>query len=230
MSVEEQFQSIQSQIQEACVKSNRQTKDVNVIAVTKYVSEETTRKALEAGVTHIGENRAESGLEKKKAIGNQGYWHFIGSLQSRKVKQVINEFDYFHSLDRLSLAKEFQKQSGDSQKVQCFVQVNVSGETSKSGLNPEEVISFVEKLEAYPSITIVGLMTMAPFTEDAEKTRPIFKALRELRDEVAALQLPYAPCSELSMGMSNDYRVAVEEGATFIRIGTALVGNETKAD
>ncbi|MCM2674809.1 YggS family pyridoxal phosphate-dependent enzyme [Alkalicoccobacillus plakortidis] len=227
MSVKQQYERIQANIHEACSTANRNSDQVNVIAVTKYVSEATTRLALESGVEHIGENRAETGLEKKKAIGDAGTWHFIGSLQSRKVKQVIHEFDYFHSLDRLSLAREFQKQSQDKQKVKCFVQVNVSGEESKSGLQPEEVLPFIERLEAYPAIEVVGLMTMAPFTEDPEQTRPVFRGLRELRDAIAELHLPYAPCTELSMGMSNDYIVAVEEGATFIRIGTALVGNET---
>lgn len=227
MSVKEQYQFIQTAIKEACAKVDRQVDDVHVIAVTKYVGKERTLEALDAGVEHIGENRAEAGLEKKRAVEAKGCWHFIGSLQSRKVKLVANEFDYFHSLDRLSLAKELQKHHSSIAKIKCFIQVNVSGEESKSGLQPQEVIPFVKQLEDYPSLEIVGLMTMAPFTENPEDTRPVFRGLRELRDEVASLGLAHAPCTELSMGMSNDYLVAVEEGATFIRIGTALVGNET---
>ncbi|TSB46336.1 YggS family pyridoxal phosphate-dependent enzyme [Alkalicoccobacillus porphyridii] len=227
MSVKDQYQVIQSKIKEACTRSKRNPDEVHVVAVTKYVSTERTIEALAAGVGHIGENRVEAGLEKKRAVGNQGLWHFIGSLQSRKVKLVAGEFDYFHSLDRLSLAKELQKHSVDEVEVKCFVQVNVSGEESKSGLAPNEVIPFIEQLQAYPAIRVVGLMTMAPFTDNPEETRPVFRGLRELRDQVASLGLAHAPCLELSMGMSNDYVVAIEEGATYVRIGTALVGNET---
>ncbi|WYP25051.1 YggS family pyridoxal phosphate-dependent enzyme [Alkalihalobacillus sp. FSL W8-0930] len=230
MNIKENLGTIGQHIKEACSRTNRQADHVHVIAVTKYVSDETTRKAIEAGVEHIGENRAEAGLAKKEAIKEQATWHFIGSLQSRKVKQVIHEFDYFHSLDRVSLAKEFQKQSVDGETIQCFVQVNVSGEESKAGVQPDELLSFIRQLEAFPAVCIVGLMTMAPFTERPEETRPVFSGLRKLRDEVKALQLPYAPCTELSMGMSNDYVVAIEEGATFVRIGTALVGNEATSN
>lgn len=230
MNIKENLRTIQQDIKEACSRSNRQDDDVHVIAVTKYVSNETTKKAIEAGVKHIGENRAEAGLAKKEAVKEQATWHFIGSLQSRKVKQVIHEFDYFHSLDRLSLAKEFQKQAEVGETIHCFVQVNVSGEDSKAGVHPDELLSFMKQLEAFPAVHVVGLMTMAPYTDRPEETRPVFSGLRKLRDEVMSLQLPYAPCTELSMGMSNDYVVAIEEGATFIRIGTALVGNEATSN
>ncbi|MFK3937022.1 YggS family pyridoxal phosphate-dependent enzyme [Alkalihalobacillus sp. NPDC078783] len=230
MNIKENLDTIGLHIKEACSRTNRQADDVHVIAVTKYVSDETTRKAIKAGVEHIGENRAEAGLLKKKAINEQATWHFIGSLQSRKVKQVIHEFDYFHSLDRVSLAKEFQKQAEDGQTINCFVQVNVSGEESKAGVHPDELLSFINQLEAFPAVRVLGLMTMAPYTERPEETRPVFSGLRKLRDEVMSLHLPHAPCTQLSMGMSNDYVVAIEEGATFIRIGTALVGNEATSN
>ncbi|MBU9720429.1 YggS family pyridoxal phosphate-dependent enzyme [Bacillus alkalicola] len=197
---------------------------VHVVAVTKYVDTSTTEQVLDAGIEHIGENRVEEGVDKWEALGSRGTWHFIGNLQSKKVKQMIDKFQYIHSLDRLSLAKEINKRAPEDKRIKCFVQVNVSGEGSKSGLSPEETIEFIEKLGSYPSIEVVGLMTMAPFVEDPETVRPYFRRLRELRDDIVSKEWTHAPCHELSMGMSNDYVVAVEEGATYIRVGSALVG------
>ncbi|MCD8509639.1 MAG: YggS family pyridoxal phosphate-dependent enzyme [Bacillus sp. (in: Bacteria)] len=225
MSVYERLQEVQAHIHEACCRKNRNPEDVNIIAVTKYVSIPRAQEAIDAGIVHIGENRLEEGLEKWEVIGNQVQWHFIGTLQSRKVKDMISQFDYIHSLDRKSLAKEINKRAPEGKIVKCFVQVNVSGEETKSGLAPQEVIPFIKNLGNYPAIEVVGLMTMAPFIE-AEEVRPFFRKLREIKEEVEALKLPHAPCHELSMGMSNDYVVAIEEGATFIRIGSALVGEE----
>nr|WP_246593854.1 YggS family pyridoxal phosphate-dependent enzyme [Evansella tamaricis] len=217
---------IRATIDAACERSESGAKNVNIIAVTKYVSVEKTKEVLDAGVLHIGENRVEDSMEKVHTLGERGIWHFIGNLQSKKVKQMIDKFEFIHSLDRLSLAKEINKRVAQGAKVKCFVQVNVSGEESKSGLNPEETFSFIQKLAAFPAIEVIGLMTMAPFVDDVETVRPYFRKLRELRDEIAEKDLEHAPCRELSMGMSNDYVVAVEEGATFVRIGSALVGKE----
>lgn len=225
MTVKDNLQKIESEIQGACQRVGRKVECVKVIAVTKYVSDETALEALEAGVTNIGENRAEEGLRKMEALNRRGTWHFIGTLQSRKVKDVVTKFDFIHSLDRLSLAKEIQKRA--TKKVKCFVQVNVSGEESKHGLALPDVISFINELQQFPSIEVVGLMTMAPNVENPEETRTFFRKLKELQKDVQALQLPYAPCLELSMGMSNDYQIAIEEGATYIRLGTSLVGNES---
>jgi pyridoxal phosphate enzyme (YggS family) len=138
------------------------------------------------------------------------------------VKDIIGIADYIHSLDRLSLAKEISKRADN--KINCFIQVNTSGEESKHGMAPDEVLPFVKELESFPYINVAGLMTMAPHTDDTGVLRQSFRRLRELGEEVRALHLPYAPCKELSMGMSNDFEIAIEEGATFIRIGSALVG------
>ncbi|NEU29450.1 YggS family pyridoxal phosphate-dependent enzyme [bacterium LRH843] len=226
MSIKENLANIKQEIKLICEKNGRDVDAVHIVAVTKYVSLETTKKALDTGLVHIGENRAEGLSEKWEVLHDRGTWHFIGSLQTRKVKEVIDKVDYLHSLDRLSLAKEVDKRLEAGRIMKCFVQVNVSGEESKAGLAPHEVIPFVKELSEYKGIEVVGLMTMAPFYDDPKQTRPIFHKLRVLRDEVQALKLNYAPCLELSMGMSNDYRIAVEEGATFIRIGSALVGRE----
>lgn len=224
MSISENASLIRTKISAACERSGRDVNDINVIAVTKYVSEETTRKAIEAGIQHIGENRQEGFLKKREKLGDQVTWHFIGSLQSRKVKEVIDGIDYLHSLDRLSLAKEIEKRAGH--RLRCFVQVNVSGETSKHGIAEKDTVSFIEKLADFKMIEVVGLMTMAPHIKDQDAIRSVFERLRNLADFVSEKNWSHAPCKELSMGMSNDYELAIEEGATFVRIGTALVGKE----
>ena len=160
--------------------------------------------------------------EKKESLPSDVKLHFIGSLQSRKVKDIINEVDYFHALDRLSLAKEINKRA--NHVIKCFLQVNVSGEESKHGIALEEVNQFINQIKEYENIQIIGLMTMAPLTDDLSYIRNLFKELRHKRNEIQQFNLAHAPCTELSMGMSNDYQMAVEEGATFVRIGTKLVG------
>lgn len=221
-SIRENLEIIQQRIEEAKTRANRKNDHIKIIAVTKQVSVERAKEALDAGIVHLGENRPEGLLSKKEAIQEKAIWHYIGTLQTRKVKKVINEIVYLHSLDRLSLAEEIEKRA--EQPVKCFVQVNVSGEESKHGLSKEETIPFIQALEKFSKIQVVGLMTMAPYTDDKETIRKVFRELKELQQEVVNLNLPYAPCQELSMGMSNDYEIAIEEGATFVRIGTALVG------
>ncbi|HSJ37180.1 MAG TPA: YggS family pyridoxal phosphate-dependent enzyme [Planococcus sp. (in: firmicutes)] len=201
---------------------------IQIIAVTKQVGVERTREAVAAGIQHLGENRPEGFLLKFESIEDKATWHFIGNLQSRKVKEIINQIDYLHSLDRMSLAKEIQKRADHA--VNCFVQVNVSKEDSKSGILPEETVEFIKSLEKYDKINVIGLMTMAPNVDDEEVLRNIFRGLKDLQQEVAEKQWPHAPCTECSMGMSNDYLIAAQEGATFVRIGTALIGSESEAE
>ncbi|MDL0418543.1 YggS family pyridoxal phosphate-dependent enzyme [Caldifermentibacillus hisashii] len=221
-SVESNLQIITEKIAKACEKVGRDPEEVTIIAVTKYVTIERAQEALKAGIIHLGENRDQELLKKYEVLGNQPIWHFIGTLQTRKVKKIIDKVDYIHSLDRLSLAEEIHKRA--NRKIPCFVQVNVSGEESKHGLPLGEVLPFIQQLAMYSNIEIVGLMTMAPYIKDEQILRNCFRSLKQLQDEIQNLKLPYAPCTELSMGMSNDYEIAVEEGATFVRIGTSLVG------
>jgi pyridoxal phosphate enzyme (YggS family) len=226
MNVSENLEVIQNQIAEACLKTNRNPEEVKVIAVTKYVSAERAQEAIGAGVVNLGENRAEGLLEKLDQLMDKPVWHFIGSLQTRKVKNIIEHVTYIHSLDRLTLAAEIEKRA--SSKVNCLIQVNASGEESKHGLKPEDVKGFISELAEFPNIVISGLMTMAPNTTDEQVIRACFKKLKQLQTDVQTMKLSYAPCSELSMGMSNDFQIAVEEGSTMVRIGTALVGNEAE--
>lgn len=224
MKVIENLELIQEKVNKACANASRNPDEVKIIAVTKYVSIERAEEALEAGIVNLGESYDQGLIGKWEVLQDKPTWHFIGSLQSRKVKNIIDKVDYIHSLDRLSLAKEINKRS--NQKVKCFVQVNVSGEESKHGIKPEELANFIESLNDYPNIEVIGLMTMAPLTDDESLLRHCFRTLKSLQIKVQQMELGNAPCTELSMGMSNDYAIAVEEGATMIRIGTALVGEE----
>lgn len=218
---------VEDRIAKACVRAGRDRSEVHIIAVTKYVSLETTGQVLKQGLHHIGENRWQDAQAKWEAFGDQGTWHFIGHLQTNKVKDVLGKFAYIHSLDRLSLAKEVDKKAGAMGiKAQCFIQLNVSGEETKYGLPPEELHSFVQAIRGMENIHIVGLMTMAPYEAEPEATRPVFRGLRELRDELNRAGMLGYEVAHLSMGMSNDFEVAIEEGATWVRLGSVLVGKE----
>ncbi|KJE27103.1 YggS family pyridoxal phosphate-dependent enzyme [Geobacillus thermoleovorans] len=223
MTVRDNLAAIRREIEAACARVGRDPAGVRIVAVTKYVDAKQALEVLDAGIADLGENRSDQLIEKHERIGNQATWHFIGTLQSRKVKDIIDKVDYIHSLDRLSLAKEIEKRA--ARRVKCFVQVNVSGEATKHGLAPEETVPFIEQLRAFSRIEVVGLMTMAPHTDDEAILRACFRQLRMLKERVQALGMAHAPCTELSMGMSNDYTIAIEEGATFVRIGSALVGS-----
>jgi pyridoxal phosphate enzyme (YggS family) len=226
MHIEHNLQQIQQQINQACSRVNRSISDVHIVAVTKAVSSKRTEEALQAGLNHLGENRPEGLLNKQEAIETPAVWHYIGSLQTRKVKQVINKIQVLHSLDRLSLADEIQKRA--EQTIDCFVQVNVSEEEAKHGIELKNVQTFIESLHEHNRIRVIGLMTMAPNTSDDEVIRSVFKGLKDMQIKIASNHFPHAPCTELSMGMSNDFEIAIEEGATYVRIGTALVGNESE--
>lgn len=194
-----------------------------VVAVTKTVNEDIIRDLHALGINHFGENRPDVFSNKHENLSdiNQDiHWHFIGNLQTRQVKKIINEIDYLHSLDRLSLAKEIQKRA--NQKVNCFVQVNVSGEDSKSGFQPADLHDAFKELESFDKLNIIGLMTMAPIEANQAELKQYFNLLKKLQLEIEQRKYSNAPCTEVSMGMSQDYPIAVSEGATFIRVGTAF--------
>lgn len=227
MSLEQRLQDVERRIAEACARSGRDPGDVNVVAVTKYVSANTARLAVEAGMRHIGENRWPAAEEKWRLLEGQAVFHYIGSLQSKKVKDVVGKFDYIHSLDRMSLAEEIHKRAESlGIRVPCFLQVNVSGEDSKHGLAPAELAGFAASIRDLRGIKPVGLMTMAPVADDPEETRPVFNGLSALLRELNASGVLDEPLTELSMGMSGDFEVAIEEGATWVRLGSVLVGHE----
>jgi PLP dependent protein len=218
---------VENRLDLACRRSGRHRQDVQIIAVTKYVSVNMAEAVVLEGITNIGENRWPNAKDKWDRLKGQAIFHYIGSLQTNKVKDVIGKFDFIHSLDRLSLAEAIHNRAQmlDIQ-VACFLQVNVSGEQSKHGLEPKQLKEFIRQLQAYDRLRPIGLMTMAPYKSEPEQTRPIFRSLRELRDELNEQTILNEPLTELSMGMSNDFEVAVEEGATRVRLGTVLVGKE----
>ncbi|BBI34660.1 YggS family pyridoxal phosphate-dependent enzyme [Cohnella abietis] len=227
MTLQSRLRDVENRLEQACLRSGRKREDIQIIAVTKYVSLETAQAVVREGISHIGENRWPNAKTKWEALKEQAVFHYIGSLQTNKVKDVIGKFDYIHSLDRLSLAEAIHNRAQmlDIQ-VPCFLQVNVSGEQSKQGLVPENVEQFILDIKRYDRIRPIGLMTMAPYESEPESTRTIFRALRHLRDKLNELSILDEPMLELSMGMSNDFEVAIEEGATSVRLGTVLVGKE----
>ena len=221
MNLKNNTELIFQQIAEASQKANRNLDSVSVIAVTKYVDVETAEALLPLGVHHIGENRVDKFLEKYQALKDRPVtWHLIGTLQRRKVKDVISFVDYFHALDSLKLAQEIQKRT--DHVIKCFLQVNISGEEFKHGFSKEALLEQLADLAQLDQIEYVGLMTMAPFEADTDELRTIFKKTQELQAEIREKQIPNMPMTELSMGMSRDYEEAIQFGSTFVRIGTAF--------
>lgn len=214
--------SVRARVAAACERAGRQPEAVTMIAVTKYVGVDETRSLMQAGIYDLGENRVQTAIDKITQIAEPSIrWHFIGSLQTNKVKEVLPYFSMIHSLDRYSLAKELQRQcEKQGRSIDCLVQVNVSGEQTKSGFHPDEVKGFLNEIRDLDLIHVRGLMTMAPLMNNAEDTRPVFKRLCQLRD---SLRVSHPKLEHLSMGMSADFEVAVEEGATLIRVGSILV-------
>ena len=202
-------------------KENRLKDSVNIIAVTKYVDCETAKNLVDTGNKHIGENRVDKFLEKYHALKEENLtWHLIGSLQRRKVKDVINYVDYFHALDSVKLAQEINKRA--DHVINCFLQVNISKEESKHGFLVEELDSVLPELAALENICIVGLMTMAPFEADHQELNQIFSEAHQHQLNLQSKQLKNMPFSDLSMGMSRDYPEAIANGSTYVRIGTAF--------
>ena len=220
MNLVENADLVRQQVETARNKANRQDQ-VNVIAVTKYVDVATTEALVKTGIQHIGENRVDKFLEKYQALKEYDLtWHWIGSLQRRKVKDVINLVDYFHALDSVKLAQEIQKRA--EHPIKCFLQVNISGEESKHGFAPDELDDVLAEIAQLDKIEIVGLMTMAPFEASQEELQDIFSKTHQLQKQLEKKQLKNMPFSELSMGMSRDFEVAIANGATYVRIGTSF--------
>ncbi len=223
----ENLARVQERIHRACEKSLRPPDSVRLIAVTKYVDAGVVRLMAELGISQLGENRLQVAQPKIEALKDLPLrWHFIGRLQSNKARQVVSLFSEIHSVDRIDLVHELNHQAevlrekGQPRKIPVFLQVNVSREASKTGVAPEDAQPVGEYLLDSQDLQWVGLMTMAPEVEDPEKVRPVFAALRELRDSLS--RKLGQPLPQLSMGMSNDFEVAIEEGATDVRIGSLL--------
>lgn len=224
MNVQENLQQVKAKIALAAGRAGRSAREVKLVAVTKGVSIEKMEAALAAGVRIFGENRVQEMLAKQPLLPAGIEWHFIGHLQTNKVKYVLNRVSLIHSLDSWRLAQAISRLAGkEGREVPVLVQVNVAGEKTKYGLPPGEVMEFLGAVSTLPGLKIRGLMTVAPAVDDPEEVRPVFRELRLLHERARAL-FPAAGIDYLSMGMSNDYLVAIEEGANLVRLGTAIFG------
>ena len=226
--MDEILDGVKVRIAAACRRAGRDPSEVEIIAVTKTHGAEVVKEAWDAGLRIVGENKVQEAAWKKPASVTGPMWHLIGHLQSNKVRKALELFDFFHSVDTVALADRMNAIAEDmGAQPHVLLEVNVSGEKSKSGMRPEDVEPTVRHImEACPRLAVEGLMTMAPFSENPEDARPYFRKLRELRDATEmslGVGLP-----RLSMGMSGDYEVAVEEGATWVRLGTVLFGERPK--
>ena len=227
-SFEEKLEAVKLRIWKACARVGRDPDNVVIIAVTKTHDENVVREAWENGLTIVGENKVQEAAWKKERSVSGPDWHLIGHLQSNKARQALSIFDMIHSVDSVKLLRKLEDISAEcGLKPRILLEVNVSGEKSKNGLSPADVPALLEYyLSNCNRVSIEGLMTMAPYDPDPESARPYFRRLRELRDDMEkrySISLPH-----LSMGMSGDFEVAVEEGATFVRLGTILFGDRPK--
>ena len=224
--IAENIRSVTRRIAKCCEKIGRSPESVKLVCVTKTASIEEIAEVLNCGLSSLGENRVQDALSKYAAIRNNAEWHLIGHLQTNKAKDAVSIFSLIHSVDSTRLAKEIDEEAGSIGKVQgILIQVNTSGEKSKFGIEPAAAIDFIKDIVVYPNISIKGLMTIAPEVEDPETVRPYFKALRELLHEVNRSQVTSHKLEVLSMGMTNDFEVAIEEGSNMVRIGRAIFGD-----
>ncbi|MBA7594010.1 Pyridoxal phosphate homeostasis protein [subsurface metagenome] len=217
MNIERNLRELESRIARAAETAGRSPADITIVAVTKEVEVEAIEAAIKAGIGHIGENRVQEAMTKMERLSTlerQPMWHMVGHLQTNKVKTAAQIFDIIHSIDSLRLAEAVSQRAQDIMPV--LLQVNVSGEATKSGFSVAELSQAAEEIARLPRLEVKGLMTIAPLVADAEEVRPIFRRLRQLRDELGL--------EHLSMGMTDDFEVAVEEGATMVRIGRAIFG------
>lgn len=225
MSVTNNLQLIKDKIRKSAIKANRNPEEIEIIAVTKTVEVDKMKEAIDADLLNVGENRVQELTRKYEILNDRVKWHLIGHLQKNKVKYIVDKVELIHSLDSYELALEIDRRAGDSGRtIECLVQVNVSGEETKYGISPHEVTTFINKLEALKYVQVKGLMTIAPYTEEKEETRIYFRKLKNIFDHIATFNLKNTSMVYLSMGMSNDYEVAIEEGANLVRIGSAIFG------
>lgn len=223
VSLAENLARVQERISTACGRVKRDPAEVTLLAVSKNHPAATVSEAVSLGVTWFGENRIQEAKAKIPACSSRARWHFIGHLQSNKAREAVALFEMIESLDSLALAAELQKQAEKQAKtVRVLAEINVAGESSKFGWNPARFLAELTRLNSFPRLELHGLMTVAPYSTDPERARPVFRRLRELRDEASAIL--GAPLPVLSMGMSGDLEVAIEEGANVVRVGTALFG------
>ena len=225
MSVEDNIRHIRETMAEAARRSGRPVSAIRLMAVTKTVNDDLILAAIRTGVEIIGENYVQEAKRKIGKLGKTGEWHLIGRLQTNKVKYAVHLFDMIHSVDRLELAAELDRRARAAGRIiPILIEVNIGGEISKSGVPLDSARDLVRHVASLENLSIRGLMTMPPWFDDPEESRPYFRSLRELRNKIAGEAIPHVEMRELSMGMTDDYAIAIEEGATIVRIGRGIFG------
>ena len=228
MDFKKRLENVKDRINKTALKCGRDPESIHLVAVSKTISANRIREAIKAGVTTLGENYVQEARNKFNVLGTLPVsWHFIGHLQSNKAKYAVRLFDLIHSVDSLKLAHELNKQASKVNKIQdILIQINISKEPSKSGSDIQNAANLIKDIVLLENVSVKGLMAMPPFFNNPEKARPYFTTLRDLRDQIQNV-LPEVVLNELSMGMTGDFEVAIEEGATLVRIGTAIFGERT---
>ena len=227
--VQEQLEEVRQNIRNACERSGRKVEDVTLIAVSKTKPVPMLQEAYDAGARDFGENKVQEMLEKEPQLPSDIRWHMIGHLQKNKVRQVIDKTVLIHSVDTVGLAEQIEKEAVKRDlDVSILLEVNVAGEESKFGFAPEEVEEAAREIAKYPHVHIQGLMTIAPFVENSEENRGVFKKLYELYVDMKRKNIDNVTMNVLSMGMTGDYQTAIEEGATMVRVGTGIFGTRAK--
>jgi pyridoxal phosphate enzyme (YggS family) len=226
LSIRENIDDIVKRIENTCKKVGRNPNDITVIAVSKTVESERAREAVEAGINNLGENRVQELVKKYDELKDLDIkWHMIGHLQKNKVKYIIDKTVLIHSVESLSLAEEINKRAEKNNLIaNVLVELNIGEEDSKFGIKEESVYDFILSLEKFENIRVLGLMTVAPFCENPEDVRWVFKKMKNIYDEISTMNLRNTEMKYLSMGMTNDFEIAIEEGSNIIRIGTAIFG------
>lgn len=226
MSIRENIDDITKKIENTCKKIGRNPKDITVIAVSKTVESERAKEAVKAGINNLGENRVQELIKKYDELSDLDVkWHMIGHLQKNKVKYIIDKTVLIHSVESLSLAEEINKRAEKNNFVaNVLIELNIGEEESKFGINEENVYDFITSMEQFENIRVLGLMTVAPFCENPEDVRWVFKKMKNIYDKISTMNLRNTEMNYLSMGMTNDYEIAIEEGSNIIRIGTAIFG------
>ena len=225
MDIEDNVNRVKQRVEIACKKVGRDSNEVILVAVSKTIPATIVKYAVELGIEHIGENRVQEAEDKFERLGKIVTWHLVGHLQTNKVKKALQIFDFIHSVDRYHLALEISKRALQLERtIDCLVEVNTSGEASKFGIRPEETLDFIRKISLLPALQVKGLMTIGAFLPDPEDVRPCFKLLREIKDNIDNFDVENVDMKYLSMGMTNDFEVAIEEGANMVRVGRAIFG------